>query len=394
MILSLQSDTFGAIGGIPTYNRLVCRVLSSFDSSSRVLVAMDDQEDVNLAAVSLPNLQLSGFGGSRIRFVGVALQIVARSQVKLLLASHLNYAPLCMFLRLLRPGMRYGITIHGCEAWARIPLVRRWALQRSDFILSVSEYTKQQAVEINGLKEDRIFVLSNALEGVADSPATSPEAHTLPAGIKLLSVGRLDSAERLKGFDTIIASLPAIAREVPSVQYIIIGSGTDLERHRQLAKEVGVAERVHFLGTVSEQTLRHCYDSCDVFVMPSAQEGFGFVYLEAMQYAKAVVAARSGGAPEVVEDQVTGRLVEYGNEGELAQALIELCADPDKRTKLGAAGYQRLQERFTFAQFKQKLTEILVWFFFGLRRLLLPALVWPRHSARLVSSPLCNDQMG
>jgi glycosyltransferase involved in cell wall biosynthesis len=146
---------------------------------------------------------------------------------------------------------------------------------------------------------------------------------------------------------------------VPDVQYIIIGSGTDLERHKQLALEVGVADRVHFLGTVDDPTLRSCYQSCDVFVMPSAQEGFGFVYLEAMQYAKAVVAARSGGAPEVVEEQVTGRLVEYGNQDELAEALVELCLDSEKRVRLGAAGYQRLQEKFTFAHFKEKLVGIL-----------------------------------
>jgi glycosyltransferase involved in cell wall biosynthesis len=71
------------------------------------------------------------------------------------------------------------------------------------------------------------------------------------------------------------------------------------------------------------------------------------------------VAAKSGGAPEVVEDQVTGRLVEYGNGEELAQALIELCLDPEKRRRLGSAGYQRLQQRFTYPHFKQKLTEIL-----------------------------------
>jgi glycosyltransferase involved in cell wall biosynthesis len=93
--------------------------------------------------------------------------------------------------------------------------------------------------------------------------------------------------------------------------------------------------------------------------MPSAQEGFGFVYLEAMQCSKPVVAAKSGGAPEVVEDGITGSLVKYGNQDELTQALIDLCLDPQKRQALGAAGYQRLQERFTFGKFKQKLSEIL-----------------------------------
>jgi phosphatidylinositol alpha-1,6-mannosyltransferase len=359
VILSLQTNSFGSYGGIPTYNRLVCRVLSGFDSSNRVLVAMDDQEDVNLAAAAHPNVQLSGFGGSRIRFVIVALQIVARNQVEVLLASHLNYAPVCWLLKLVRPRMKYGITIHGCEAWERIPLVRRWALQRADFILSVSEYTRQQAVKINGLKEERIFVLANALDWTADNAAASPESHALPPGIKLLSVGRLDATEQRKGFDTVIEALPAIAREVPSVQYIIIGSGTDLDRHKQLARDLGVYERVHFLGNVDEETLRHSYESCDVFVMPSAQEGFGIVYLEAMQYGKPVLAAKCGGSPEVVADGVTGLLTEYGNVPELSAALTRLCSDRGLRANLGSAGKERLNQRFTFDHFKETLVGVL-----------------------------------
>jgi glycosyltransferase involved in cell wall biosynthesis len=237
--------------------------------------------------------------------------------------------------------------------------MRRWALQQADFIISISDYTKRQAVAINGLDEKRIFVLPNALEWKSNAAVATVASSSLPLGTRLLSVGRLLKSEQQKGFDTVIKALPAIAKRVADVQYIVVGAGDDLERHKRLAREVGVADRVHFLGIVDEPTLRHCYQSCDIFVMPSAQEGFGFVYLEAMQYAKAVVAARSGGTPEVVEDQITGRLVEYGNEDELAQALVELCLDTEKRTTLGAAGYQRLQERFTFAQFKNKLGEIL-----------------------------------
>jgi glycosyltransferase involved in cell wall biosynthesis len=361
VILGLQTDTFGTYGGIPMYNRLVCRVLDEFGSRSKgtVLIATDKQECVKREATLHPNLCLKGFAGDRVRFVMAALRIVVHDRINLTLAGHVNYAPLCLLLKVLRPRMRFGVLIYGWDAWFRLSLTRRWALQQADFIISISDYTKRQAVAINGLDEKRIFVLPNALEwktsDALEIVATSP----LSMGTTLLSVGRLDSAEQQKGFDTVIRALPSIAARVADVQYIIIGTGTDLERHKQLAREVGVPDRVHFLGTVDEATLRSCYKSCDVFVMPSAQEGFGFVYLEAMQYAKAVVAANSGGAPEVVEDQVTGRLVEYGNEEELAQALIELCLDPEKRTRLGTAGYQRLQERFTFAQFKRKLTEIL-----------------------------------
>lgn len=361
MILGLQTDTFGTYGGIPTYNRLVCRVLDELSSRSKgsVLIAMDKQECVEGEAPLHPNLHLTGFAGNRVRFVIAALRIVVRDSVNLTLAGHVHYAPLCLLLKVLRPRMRFGVLIYGWDVWVRVSPMRRWALQQADFIISISDYTKRQAVAINGLDEKRIFVLPNALEWKTSEAVERVASSSLPGGTRLLSVGRLLKSEQQKGFDTVIRALPSIAARVADVQYIIIGTGNDLERHKQLAREVGVSDRVHFLGTVDEATLRCCYKRCDVFVMPSAQEGFGFVYLEAMQYAKVVVAARSGGAPEVVQDQVTGRLVEYGNEDELAQALIELCLDPEKRTRLGSAGYQRLQERFTFAQFKQKLTEIL-----------------------------------
>ncbi len=362
MILSLQTDSFGKYGGIPTYNRLVCRALNEIDSPSRshVLIAMDKEECVGREAQLHPNLHLTAFAGNRIRFVMTALRCVVRNRINLTLAGHLNYAPLCLLLKVLRPRMRFGVLIYGWDAWVRLSRLRRWALQKADFIISISEYTKRQAVAINGLNETRIFVLPNALDWKSRETTGQASVSSLPLGTRLLSVGRLEKAEQQKGFDTVIRALPAIAGKVADVQYVIIGSGTDLDRHKNLAREVGVSDRVHFLGTVDQQTLRQCYESCDIFVMPSAQEGFGFVYLEAMQYAKVVVGARSGGVPEVVEDQVTGRLVEYGNEDELGQALIELSLDPENRRRMGSAGYQRLQDKFRFPHFKRKLTEILV----------------------------------
>ena len=361
MILSLQTKSYNCYGGIPTYNRLISRALNEVNwvDDKRVLIAMDECEDVERAAQFTPNLHLYGFGGNRVKFVLAALRIVLSNPVEILLAGHVNYAPLCLLLKWLRPRLRVGVSIHGCEVWDKMPFLRRFALQRADFILSVSDYTKRHAARSNGLQEDRIIVLANALEWTADEFTPSTKAPKLPQGIKLLSVGRVDATEQRKGFDTVIESLPFVALEVPSVQYLIIGDGTDLDRHRQLAKEMGVSERVHLLGNVDDETLRHCYQACDVFVMPSAQEGFGFVYLEAMQYGKPVVAAKCGGSPEVVEDGVTGALTEYGNVQELGAAITRLCCDRELRVNLGSAGKKRLNQKFTFSHFKQTFVQIL-----------------------------------
>ena len=177
--------------------------------------------------------------------------------------------------------------------------------------------------------------------------------------MRLLSVCRLDRNEQYKGVDQVIEALPAVSLQVPDVQYFVVGGGTDIERHKQLAVEVGVADRVHFLGFVDDLTLRACYQTCDIFVMPSGGEGFGFVFLEAMQNGKPVVAANSGGAPEVVQDSVTGALVEYGDVAQLAETLVRLCLDPSSRARMGQAGYERLHQHFNFPRFKQTLIDIL-----------------------------------
>src|SRR2546428_9930377 len=166
MILTLQTNSFGCHGGIPSYNRLVCRVLDDLDygKKDRVLIAMDDPQTIEMPAQLHPNLRISAFGGQRLAFAKTALSIAVRERVELVLAGHINYAPLCVLLKRLQPQMRFGVFLYGCEVWERIPLFRRWALQQADFFVSISEYTKQQAISINGLEEQRIFLLPNALE--------------------------------------------------------------------------------------------------------------------------------------------------------------------------------------------------------------------------------------
>ncbi len=361
MILALQTTTFGAHGGIPTFNRCVCRVLNDFEvRPARVLIANDSPVDVVHGALQLPRLRLEGFAGKRPRFAGKALMLASLERADLALLGHVNYAPLGLALKRLRPRLRYGVMVHGVEAWSRLPLLKRTALRAADFIIAVSDYTKNKLIHTNGISLERVYVLSNTLEW-ADATHSQPQSiESLPGEIKLLSVCRLEEAEGYKGVDTVIRALPSVIDQVKDVHYFVIGGGSDLARHKELAHRAGVSSRVHFAGSVDQSTLQAYYRACDLFVMPSAGEGFGIVFLEAMHYGKAIIAASSGAAPEVVRHDESGLLVEYGNVPQLAEAIVRLCRESELRLKLGREGFARLQERFCFARFRERLNTILL----------------------------------
>jgi glycosyltransferase involved in cell wall biosynthesis len=159
-----------------------------------------------------------------------------------------------------------------------------------------------------------------------------------------------------KGFDVLIRALRTVDAEV-----WIGGRGPLTERFRQAARDAGVADRVRFLGFVPDGELVAYYDACDVFCMPSTEraEQFGLVQLEAMHCGKPVIATRLGtGVEYVTLDEMTGLLVEPGNEQALGQALNRLLGDPELRTQLGEAGRRRVVEEFSVKQMVDKTVSV------------------------------------
>ena len=116
---------------------------------------------------------------------------------------------------------------------------------------------------------------------------------------------------------------------------------------------------VHFLTGLSYSELAACYSSCEIFALPSRGEGFGLVYLEAMARGKPVIGGAHGGAPEVIEDGVTGYLVQYGDTVQLATSIETLLMDPALASEMGARGRKRVERDFRFSVFASSLKKIL-----------------------------------
>jgi glycosyltransferase involved in cell wall biosynthesis len=235
--------------------------------------------------------------------------------------------------------------------------VAQATLRLADTIVCDTEYVRQQHIE-NGFPDHRITVLPSPVpvpgEGSADRA---------PRGPVVLYVGRV-TAE--KGVDYLLRALPRIA--VPC-ELRIAGDGYELKKQRALAAELGVADRVQFLGAVDRAVVQDLYRQAAVVVVPSVwPEPFGMVGPEAMSFGVPVVAFRVGGVPEWLEDGETGYLVEPKDIDGLARRIELLLRDAPLARRLGERGRQLVQQRFTIPQHVDRLEQIFAAAIEGRRR--------------------------
>jgi glycosyltransferase involved in cell wall biosynthesis len=300
---------------------------------------------------------LLGFGGSKARFALAAAATVP--YIEFAYIGHPNLVPLGIVAKLLRPGLSYCVATHGVEVWEPLPAVHRLGLKWARIITSPSKYTAEKLATVQGLSGRTVVVIPHPVDPtfLVDNKRDLPAAS--PPGRILLTVARLTASDSYKGVDHVIQALPAVLSVVPDLYYVVVGEGDDRQRLERLAVDAGVEDRVMFAGARADAELAGYYRACDAYVMPSRSEGFGIVYLEAMSCGKPVVAANSGGAPEVVEDGVTGLLVEYGDVPTLACSLTRLLTDRECRQRMGEAGRRRVEARYTFEHFRTRLETLL-----------------------------------
>jgi glycosyltransferase involved in cell wall biosynthesis len=140
----------------------------------------------------------------------------------------------------------------------------------------------------------------------------------------MLTVGRLASEERYKGFDELIEILPRLEKAIPNIAYLIVGEGRDRPRLEQKARDFGVADRVVFAGYVSEAEKADHYRLADVYVMPSSGEGFGIVILEALACGIPVIGSKTDGSRDALRDGKLGIVVNPTNLSEIEAAVLDV----------------------------------------------------------------------
>ncbi|MFC5142070.1 glycosyltransferase [Actinomycetospora rhizophila] len=201
---------------------------------------------------------------------------------------------------------------------------------------------------------DELVALGVPAERTTVVPCGVDVAHFTPGARGTDDVFRVVSVSRLvprKGVDTVIAALARLPRD----SELVVAGGPrperldddpEVARLRALARTVGVADRVHFLGAVGHDALPALYRSADAVACVPAYEPFGLVPLEAMACGRPVVAAAVGGLADTVVDGVTGHHVPAGDPGAVAAALERLRADPRAARRCGRAGRRRAETEY------------------------------------------------
>ncbi len=168
----------------------------------------------------------------------------------------------------------------------------------------------------------------------------------------IISVGRL---VHRKGQDQLVEAAPTILQEVPNAHIVFVGQGPHLAHLHKRVKELGLEKSVTFIGRITYSDLPRYIRLGDIFAMPSRSrfkglevEGLGIVYLEASACGLAVIAGRSGGAPDAVIEGVTGLVVDGTQSQEIARAAIDLLSNPERADAMGRAGRAWIEEKWTW----------------------------------------------
>jgi phosphatidyl-myo-inositol dimannoside synthase len=282
-------------------------------------------------------------------------------------------APLALLAQRARlaGARRVLASTHGHEVgWSMLPVARSVLRQigdGTDVVTFVSRYTRSRFASAFGPEASLEYLPPGVdTDRFRPDPAGRAELrdrYRLGGRPTVVCVSRLVPR---KGQDVLIKALPSIRRRADGAALVIVGGGPYLETLRTLAQDCGVADHVTFTGGVPGDELPAHHALADLFAMPCRTrgggmdvEGLGIVFLEASATGVPVIAGESGGAPEAVQHNKTGLVVDGRSVDKVADAVTELLTDRDRAAAMGAAGRQWVTSQWRWDTLAARLADLL-----------------------------------
>lgn len=258
---------------------------------------------------------------------------------------------------LLAPRLGVSVFVAHEQTWSfqghrlRQFLDRNLIARRADAFVAVSSEDRRRMIGVEGVPESKIRVIPNGIATPSPPDPYRDVRGLLGLGPDQPVVGIVAKLRRQKALDVLIRAVPLLREATPSVAVLIVGGPAvgvkegEEERLRGLTRDLGLSDELRFLGDRSD--VPDLLDLFDVAVLCSDYEGSPLSIMEYMEAGKPVVATRVGGVPDLVEDGVTGLLVDPQDPDGLASAIVSLLRDPDRAARMGRAGRELRRRSFS-----------------------------------------------
>lgn len=218
-----------------------------------------------------------------------------------------------------------------------------FAIDNSDAVTVVSEFLEKSTRESFNIHKD-IRVIPNFINPEKLTPTLrNEELRSRFARDDEILVGHMSNFRAVKRIPDVLHSFHILQKDVPA-RLLMIGTGAMLRSARNMTRELGISKRVHFVGSVEQ--VGELLAQLDLFLLPSETESFGLSALEAMASGVPVIATRTGGLPEVVEDGVSGLLFDVGDYVSMARGAIELANDAARLNAMRRAARTRAVDTY------------------------------------------------
>jgi asparagine synthase (glutamine-hydrolysing) len=345
---------FSATGGIEKVNGNILKTISDKDSSRELSEAIS-LHDSSIDTRYFNRYRFKGFGGRNYSYIKHFL--TCNLPWEHVIVGHINLLPVAWILKERKPSIKISVLAHGIEVWKTLSQFNKGILKNADKIISVSEYTKQKLIELNGICAEKIVVKPNCLDPFFlkneqfNKPTYLLRKYGLTGGEKIvLSVSRISFNDRYKGYDRVLQSIADLKSRIPNVLYLICGKATEDENAylEDLVEKLGVRENVRMVGFVKDDELQDHYMLADVFALPSKEEGFGIVFIEAAACGVPVIAGNEDASKEALLNGEIGTLVNPEDIHAISVAIEKAIINPQQKNVL----QEKVWNVYDFSKYK------------------------------------------
>ncbi len=365
-VLFLTLKTFDVMGGIEKVNRAILFALNNFVKISKLkaesISCYDTEKEEKY---DLENIH-RGYNGSKIKFTFAAIKSASKADI--VVFSHINLSFVALLIKLFNPKIKLVLLAHGIEIWDKQSFHKRLFLRICDKFLPVSRFTESKLKEIHGIRKEKISVLNNCLDPFFQVPVVFEKPKSLMERYHLiqdqpvfLTVSRLSTQDKYKGYDRIIEIIAELKNDFPTVSYILAGKTDEdeAERINLLIKNAGIEKHIILPGFIPDNELSDHFLLADGFVMPSKKEGFGIVFIEASACGISVIAGNKDGSVDALLNGELGELVDPENSIEIKNAMRKAIIN-----KSSIAEKKEISEKtinnFSFEQYQTNLLSELI----------------------------------